>query len=56
MGRFVYNLLCFAVGIVVFYLLAWYYAYRSMCHKPCCFVFSRAFWNPVTAVVVEWVR
>ena len=51
--RFTYNFKSFLAAFVWFSFLAWYYSYRSMCHKQCCFILSPSFWNPTFAVKIE---
>ena len=51
---FVYNFAAIAVSLLFFFYLAWYYSYRSMGHKDCCFWLSSSFWHYNPAVKVEY--
>lgn len=53
---FVYNFAAIAVSLLFFFYLAWYYSYRSMGHKACCFWLSSSFWHYKPAVKVEYAR
>ena len=52
-SRMSYNVGCFLVSYVFFYYCAWYYSYRSMCHKKCCFYLTKSFWFPKNVAKVE---
>ena len=52
--RLTTNIGYFFLSYIFFYYCAWYYSYRSMCHKKCCFYLTKSFWVPETIVKMEY--